>query len=152
MLPGNITRTWLSLVERLLWGSDGSAAGGGRSDLSEWPRSVCNAAAPTARRTLGTATGGEAEDAAGWFKIFLIQYPDVAQFGRALALGARCRRFESCRPDHLAEGYRKGSLRLNALYGRFVCGILRTKQVACFGGNGVLLLYAQVLHILLSVL
>ena len=26
-------------------GSDGSAAGGGRSDLSEWPRSVCNAAA-----------------------------------------------------------------------------------------------------------
>ena len=29
--------------------------------------------------------------------------PDVAQFGRALALGARCRRFESCHPDHSAE-------------------------------------------------
>ena len=27
-------------------------------------------------------------------------HPGVAQFGRALALGARCRRFESCRPDH----------------------------------------------------
>ena len=37
-------------------GSDGSTAGGGRSDLSEWPRSVCNAAAPSARRTPGTAT------------------------------------------------------------------------------------------------
>lgn len=24
----------------------------------------------------------------------------VAQSGRVLALGARCRRFESCRPDH----------------------------------------------------
>jgi len=29
----------------------------GASDLSEWPRSVCNAAAPSARRTQGTATG-----------------------------------------------------------------------------------------------
>ena len=27
-------------------------------------------------------------------------HPGVAQLGRALALGARCRRFESCRPDH----------------------------------------------------
>ena len=43
-------------------GSDGSAAGGGYSDLSEWPRSVCNAAAPTARRTPGTATGGGGVD------------------------------------------------------------------------------------------
>ena len=25
----------------------------------------------------------------------------VAQFGRARALGARCRRFKSCHPDHL---------------------------------------------------
>ena len=38
-------------------GSEGSGAGGGRSDLSEWQRSVCNAAAPSARRTPGTATG-----------------------------------------------------------------------------------------------
>ena len=29
--------------------------------------------------------------------------PDVAQFGRALALGARCRRFESCHPDQKFE-------------------------------------------------
>ena len=27
------------------------------SDLSEWPRSVCNAGAPSPRRTQGTATG-----------------------------------------------------------------------------------------------
>ena len=39
-------------------GSDGSAAGGGYSDLSEWQGSVCNAAAPSARRTQGTPTGG----------------------------------------------------------------------------------------------
>ena len=38
-------------------GSEGSAAGGGRSDPSEWQRSVCNAAASSARRTPGTATG-----------------------------------------------------------------------------------------------
>ena len=37
-------------------GSEGSAARGGYSDPSEWPRSVCNAAALTARRTPGTAT------------------------------------------------------------------------------------------------
>ena len=28
--------------------------------------------------------------------------PGVAQLGRALALGARCRRFESCRPDQIS--------------------------------------------------
>jgi len=38
-------------------GSDGSAAGGGRSDQSEWQRSVGNVAALSARRTPGTATG-----------------------------------------------------------------------------------------------
>jgi hypothetical protein len=38
-------------------GSDATAASGGGRELSEWPRSVCNAAAPTARRTPGTATG-----------------------------------------------------------------------------------------------
>ena len=38
-------------------GSEGSAAGGGVSDLSEWPRSMCNAGAPSPRRTSGTATG-----------------------------------------------------------------------------------------------
>ena len=38
-------------------GSDATAAGGGVREQSEWQRSVCNAAAPTARRTPGTATG-----------------------------------------------------------------------------------------------
>ena len=38
-------------------GSDATAAGGGRRELSEWQRSVCNAGAPSARRTPGTATG-----------------------------------------------------------------------------------------------
>ena len=37
-------------------GSDGSAAGGGRSDLSEWPRSVCEEAVLSATRAPGTAT------------------------------------------------------------------------------------------------
>ena len=40
-------------------GSDGSAAGGGCSDLSEWPGSVSDEAAPTARRALRIPTGGE---------------------------------------------------------------------------------------------
>ena len=38
-------------------GSEPTAAGGGRKEASEWQRSVCNAAAPSARRTPGTATG-----------------------------------------------------------------------------------------------
>ena len=40
-----------------LMGSEPTAAGGGKKEASEWPRSVCNAAAPSARRTPGTATG-----------------------------------------------------------------------------------------------
>ena len=84
-------RTWLSL------GSEGSAAGGGFSDPSEWPGSVGNAAAPSARRTPGTATGRAL--ALELYYRYNFIFPDVAQFGRALALGARCRRFESCHPD-----------------------------------------------------
>ena len=38
-------------------GSDGSAASGGCSDLSEWQRSADDAAAPSARKMPGTATG-----------------------------------------------------------------------------------------------
>ena len=38
-------------------GSDGSAAGGGGSDLSEWQRSAADAAAVSARKMPGTATG-----------------------------------------------------------------------------------------------
>jgi len=38
-------------------GSDATVAGGGEREQSEWQRSVCNAAAPSARRTPGTATG-----------------------------------------------------------------------------------------------
>ena len=37
--------------------SSPSAAGGGDRELSEWQRSVCNTAAPSARRTPDTATG-----------------------------------------------------------------------------------------------
>ena len=33
-----------------------------------------------------------------------VQRRDVAQFGSAPALGAGCRRFESCRPDHILAG------------------------------------------------
>ena len=40
------------------WGSDGSAACGGKSDLSEWLRSADVEAAPSARKLPGTATGG----------------------------------------------------------------------------------------------
>ena len=36
----------------------------------------------------------------GWNENVLT-YPDVTQFGRVLALGARCRRFKSCHPDQL---------------------------------------------------
>ena len=35
----------------------GARYSGGRSDLSDWPRSVCNAGAPSPRRTQGTVTG-----------------------------------------------------------------------------------------------
>ena len=38
-------------------GSDATAASGGERELSEWQRSMCNAAAPSARRTPGTETG-----------------------------------------------------------------------------------------------
>ena len=53
---GNAVNLWINagMVEL---GSDGSAACGGYSDLSEWQWSVCNAAAPSERRTPGTTTG-----------------------------------------------------------------------------------------------
>ena len=38
-------------------GSDGSAACGGRSDLSEWQRSTVDAGISMPRRMLGSATG-----------------------------------------------------------------------------------------------
>ncbi len=41
-------------------GSDPTAAGGGKREGSEWQRAGCNAAASTARRTPGTATGHSA--------------------------------------------------------------------------------------------
>ena len=31
--------------------------------------------------------------------------PDVTQFGRVLALGARCRRFDPCHSDHRADSF-----------------------------------------------
>ena len=38
-------------------GSDGSAASGGRSDLSEWPRSIADDGFSKPRKISGTATG-----------------------------------------------------------------------------------------------
>ena len=57
---------WLSL------GSDGSAACGGFSDLSEWPGSVSDDAAPSARRAPGTPTGRALALAANYCNINLI--------------------------------------------------------------------------------
>ena len=37
-----------------------------------------------------------------WYVYLTKDKRDIAQPGRALALGARCRRFESCYPDHLS--------------------------------------------------
>jgi len=48
-------------------GSEGSAAGGGRSDPSEWPRSIADADALAARKISGTATGGIGRHAVGSF-------------------------------------------------------------------------------------
>ena len=38
-------------------GSDATAASGGKRELSEWLRSIADAAAPSARKISGTATG-----------------------------------------------------------------------------------------------
>ena len=51
-------------------GSDGSAASGGSSDQSEWQRSADDAAAPSARKMPGTATGRQA----GTYKKVLLNY------------------------------------------------------------------------------
>ena len=50
-----------SITPAGVMGSDGSAAGGGYSDQSEWQRSADDAAAPSARKMPGTATGRQAE-------------------------------------------------------------------------------------------
>ena len=53
--------------------------------LREWPRSIADEAALSARKISGTATG-----MSSFYHCRLknnIIFPDVAQFGRALALG-----------------------------------------------------------------
>jgi len=40
-------------------GSDASAAGGRRSELSEWQRSIADAVASATRKISGTATGSD---------------------------------------------------------------------------------------------
>ena len=49
---------WVTLPSaiRMHNGSDGSAAGGGRSDLSEWQRSADDEGASSPRKLPGTAT------------------------------------------------------------------------------------------------
>ena len=67
-------------------GSEPTAAGGGRKEASEGPRSVCNAAAPSARRTPGTATGKLVgavthvlvNDPTTGYGIFIENMPDAA--------------------------------------------------------------------------
>ena len=51
-MPTHQTRS-----QALRWGAMGAPPVAESSDLSEWQRSVCNAAALSARRTPGTATG-----------------------------------------------------------------------------------------------
>ena len=46
-----------SKARNLLWGSEATAAGGGRKELSEWQRSADEDAAPSATNMPGTATG-----------------------------------------------------------------------------------------------
>ena len=57
----NISPLDLINIRRVAWGSDGSAAGGGRSDLSEWQRSVDAEALCRRRQIQGTATGQHAQ-------------------------------------------------------------------------------------------
>ncbi len=45
----------------LITGAKGAPPVAESSDLSEWPQSVRNAVAPSARRTPGTATGNSKE-------------------------------------------------------------------------------------------
>ena len=82
-------------------GSDASAAGGRGSEQSEWQRSIADEGFLKPRKISGTATGRALAFVPLFFNIIS---PDVAQFGRALALGARCRRFESCHSDHNSTG------------------------------------------------
>ena len=72
-----------SKAKNLLWGSEATAACGGRREPSEWPRSTDAKGLRRRRQMSGTATGGEAKDAAY---------------------------FESCHPDH-AKKNRQGKAR-----------------------------------------
>ena len=83
-------------------GSDGSAAKCGRSDLSEWPRSVCNTAAPSARRTPGTATGELRIR-----KLPFLCWIEIHSVSRAMQY---CRSTDHCRKNESARlvGYRGG--------------------------------------------
>ena len=52
-----VLSAYMSLTSVFGMGSDGSAAGGGYSDPSEWLRSAVEEAAPPATKMPGTATG-----------------------------------------------------------------------------------------------
>ena len=52
-----VSSTYMSLTSVFGMGSDGSAAGGGSSDLSEWQRSIADEVASATRKISGTATG-----------------------------------------------------------------------------------------------
>ena len=50
-----------------------------------------------------------------------LNYPDVAQFGRAPALGAGCRRFESCSGSHINN---KGFVAVKIEAGATACSVI----------------------------
>ena len=55
-------------------GSEGSAASGGESDLSEWPRSADEEAALAATKMPGTATGGIGRHVGFYFQWSMLNF------------------------------------------------------------------------------
>ena len=82
-------------------GSDGSAACGGRSDRSEWQRSIKSRKSVSLKILSGTATGrriGFRQPPQSTGKV--TEYADVVELVDSLDLGSNARacRFESCHP------------------------------------------------------
>ena len=78
-------------------GSEPSAAGGRRSEASEWQRSARHEPAPSGEMTAGHRNRKGACLGRRFPYNFIIS--GCRPVGRAPALGAGCRRFESCHSD-----------------------------------------------------
>ena len=111
-------------------GSDASAACGGFSELSEWLRSADTEGACRRQR----CRVPQQEARLLWEPILIEYLSRCSAVGSAPALGAGCREFESRHLDQ-KPGIRLYGVRAFRLYGKNRCGILRTKQVSCFGPN-----------------